>query len=197
MTVSLGGNLPKDDKNGLANAERRLLTERHDGVRYLVVGVLEVQAAKEKAPDWTLEPTVALTHVEIADGPAADTAAKLLLGLYQKRTGKVELDLDGTGEQPQQPLALIATGDPKFVVKSADDGYSIELLTAEDQVVGGRYALKGPEFADLDFAVGAFKLEQLPIALLPYAKTLLAEWGIDADEPVDAEVVDDEDGEAA
>lgn len=195
MTVSLAGSLPKDDLNGLAAAERRLMKERHDGNRYLFVGVLETTGAKEKAPDWKLEPTVSLTHVELVLGDLSDEVARILVRLYQERTGRVGLDFPGAESEPET-LAITSEAGAKFRVSQDDEGvFSIELMNAHGDVIGSRGSLRGDEFADLDFAVGAFAFEQLPIVLQSYARTLLAEWGVDADEPddvVDAEVLEDD-----
>lgn len=193
MTVYLAGSLPKDDLNGLATSERRLANDRQAGRKYLVVGVVEVKGVKESAPDWTPEPVVHLTHVELVPAKFYDAIASYLVSMYHQRTGRVGLDLPDADEQPER-LAVTAESAYHFMVSQDEDGsFSIELVTAAGHLVGARHALRGPEFEALDFAVGAFGLDGLPLVLRPYAETLLAEWGRQADgsdDVVDAEVVD-------
>lgn len=193
MTVYLTGSLPKDDLNGFTSAEKRLAKERHAGRQYLIVGVVEVKGAKEAAPDWRPEPVLHLTHAELVTDKFRDQAGSMLVSLYQDRTGRVGLDFPG-GEEKPETLAITAESAYRFKVTKDEDGsLSIELLTAAGQVVGSRHALRGEEFKDLEFAVGAFDMDGLPDVLKPFAETLLAEWGIDADDTddvVDAEVVD-------
>lgn len=192
MTVYLAGNLPKDDLNGLASAGRRLANDRQEARKYLIVGVVEVKGVKESAPDWSPEPVLHLTHVELVPAKYHEAIASYLVSMYHDRTGRVGLDFPDA-EEPER-LAVTAEYAYRFMVSKAEDGsFSIELVTAAGHLVGARHAMRRPEFEDLDFAAGAFSLESLPLVLKPYAETLLAEWGREADgsdDVVDAEVVD-------
>lgn len=102
MSVTISNKLPKSDENGLAHLEARLAANTDDMI-VVVVGLVRTDRVTS-VPHDADNPrivTTALLHVEALDGEDAATVDKILRGVYQSRTGKVELPFeDGDGEEP-------------------------------------------------------------------------------------------------
>ena len=70
-----------------------------------MIGVVQVKAAKETAKsDWTPEPIMQFTRVELAGGDETDMVADLLVKLYQAPTGRV--GWTSRAQLAQEPLQL-------------------------------------------------------------------------------------------
>lgn len=106
-SVSLSGYLPAEEHNGIA-AHLDVLTKVKKPTDMIVIGLVERTKREVSDNDGSVKASVRITHVEVADGPLADTLREHLAALQAERTGEAQLDL--TGGKPDATVTSI-TGD--------------------------------------------------------------------------------------
>jgi hypothetical protein len=102
--ISISGQVPAEQNNGLIDHEAELLAERTPEPIVAVV-IIERHGLKfvDDKQDWSA--TVKFRHVEPLAGDAAETARKLLESAYQVRTGETKLDFGAAeAEADGQPF---------------------------------------------------------------------------------------------
>lgn len=107
MTVTISGQVPGEQQNGLIDIEDELLHERTPDP---ITAVVVIERASLKYNDVKQEwsSTIRFRHIEPLDGELADAGRKLLEQAYEKRTGDaalpLELDLSGAVDEPTLDL---------------------------------------------------------------------------------------------
>lgn len=95
MTVQIQPAKPKDEHNGLADLEDRILANPHDTIT--VVTTYVVKKITEDVETGERYPVLKAKHIEPIVGDLASKAVELQSEAYKKRTGAEELDLDFEG----------------------------------------------------------------------------------------------------
>jgi hypothetical protein len=202
MTVHLAGNLPPEELNGLAQQEQKLMGGYLARDKHLIVGVVQVTGVKGQLKEgFALQPIVSLVHVEMVPGEMGDDVLGLLRRLAQNRTTSETIDFpdDETETEPDAPLELEA-GDGAYeyeVVDQARGRFGLIVRTPSGAQVTKRSNLMRKEYGDIP--PGVYQLTHLVEApeLQALATAIVAEYEAgmldhNADDVVDAEVVDDE-----
>lgn len=95
MTVTVRAKLPKGDTNGLAHLEGTLADQPDEPV--FVVGIVRTDTIEDRPhdDDNPREVKTVLLHVEaVLASKDIGAVEKILRGVYQSRTGKVELPFE-------------------------------------------------------------------------------------------------------
>lgn len=96
MTVQIQPAKPKDEHNGLADIEDRILANPHETVTVITTYV--VKKITEDVETGERYPVLKTKHIEPVLGDLEQKVAALQSEAYKKRTGSEELDLDFGGE---------------------------------------------------------------------------------------------------
>jgi hypothetical protein len=108
--VTMAGNLPADDRNGLAALAGRLVDDPQKV--HVVVALIDCVKVTKKVESGEEVPTARIRAIEpIAAHADAAEMERLLRRAYERRTGKVELPLEL--ERELDTLAE-ATDDPEL-----------------------------------------------------------------------------------
>ncbi|WP_181439788.1 hypothetical protein [Curtobacterium sp. MCBD17_028] len=104
--ISISGQVPAEQNNGLIDHEAELLGERTPEPLVAIV-IIDRHGLKfvDDKQDWSA--TVKFRHIEPLSGAAADTARALLESAYQTRTGEAKLDfgdVDGAAAEDGDPF---------------------------------------------------------------------------------------------
>lgn len=102
MTISISGQVPGKEQNGMYDLES-VWTEERTPDPVLAVVKIERDGLKFKDSDQVWSATSKFTHIEPLEGDDADLARSLLEKAYAKRTGNESLPipLDGV-EEPRE-----------------------------------------------------------------------------------------------
>lgn len=93
MSVTLGGTLPADDRNGLTALARRLIGNPE--AVHVVVALVDCSRITRKIDTGDEVPTVRIRAIEpIGEHADAKEMRRLLRRAYERRTGKTELPLE-------------------------------------------------------------------------------------------------------
>jgi hypothetical protein len=95
MTVQIQPAKPKDEHNGLADIEDRVLANPHETVTVITTYV--VKKITEDVETGERYPVLKAKHIEPVLGDHEATAITLRDAAYKARTGAEELDLDFDG----------------------------------------------------------------------------------------------------
>lgn len=92
MTVMISGQRPGEELNGLNDLDEHLMGADAEDV--VVVAVMRVTKIVDNVEKGERHPVVRIARVEpLLEGSAKDTAALLMQGAYEARTGNEALDL--------------------------------------------------------------------------------------------------------
>lgn len=199
MTVHMAGNLPKDELNGLASVERRLIEGHLRGDKHLVIGVVKVSGTKAlETEGFKPNPIVTFDHIEAIPDELHDAALDLLHGVLGKRTGATHLDFPDQEPEPPAPLELEASdGVYRFeVVDEPKAKFTLRVLAPSGAVAIERHALPRKIYGDVE--PGEYLQAELGNNdLIELAGDLVRDYeqGFSSDDLVDAEVVEDDEPE--
>lgn len=202
MTVHLAGNLPADDLNGLASAEKVLIEGHLARQQHVVIGIVKVSGTKTLEKEgFKPNPIVSFDRIEAVPEELLDEATSLLHRIFTARSGKTTLDFPDEGEAPEPPqLELAQLPDDaaySFVIEDAPRGkFKLTVLTPSGAEAVVRHALARKTFNDDVPPPGEYQLVHLQGDLQDLARALMQEYEAGFHDGVeDAEVV--EDGEDA
>lgn len=195
MTVHMAGNLPKDELNGLARIERRLIDGHLQGDKHLVIGVVKVSGTKAlESEGFRPNPIVTFDHIEAVPDELHDVALTLLHDVLGMRTGASTLKFPGEEPEPPAPLELEASdGVYRFaVVDEPKAKFTLRVLAPSGAVAVERHALPRKVYGDV--APGEYLQTELGNEeLIGLAGDLVRDYEQGFSEDlIDAEVVEDE-----
>lgn len=196
--VKLASTLPKGDANGLDSIIGTLVAGLHAGTVVPIIGLLVTTEVTENE-NFEREPRVRFTKLEPVTEDYEEIVRDVLSALVAERTGAADgqttLDLPTDEPTRHVVLALEEGGGYEYEVKDLPEGrFSLTLFTRSGVEAGSRGNLLRSELGEV--LVGRFQYHQLLRSLWDLADVLLDEWekNSPADDVVDAEIVDDEDG---
>lgn len=202
--VKLASTLPKEyDDNGLESNTRHLL-DRYTSQKYTAVVALVHTKDVHHTENFERVPRVEVVAIEGAfDDADADEVRALLTRLHDKRVKHVKQPLNLPDDEPAvpaEPLELEAsTGVYMFVIVDEQPGkFGIAVLAPSGALAIERHNLPRDTYGELP--PGEYQLAHLDGELAELAAALVQDYeqGLtttdveQADDVVDAEVVDDE-----
>lgn len=108
MTVQIQPAKPKDERNGLADIEAKILANPHETITVITTYV--VKKITEDVETGERYPVLKAKHIEPVLGDLATSTISLQQQAYKARTGADELDLDFDADADLDPVDNVTDG---------------------------------------------------------------------------------------